>query len=158
MLGCRVASSRLMSGVIGRCPAGTSFARLTGRCENGLLRVLCLHLVPRRLAVAATMYSQRGRRYSPPVVHLRTGELAAGQEVDDHAHGDPQPLGDLAGAEGFNRHRPYRRRLLAGALSPKQPVPTRRLGRDSTRATVPPMVKGVPFAGRCSRAAIKVSL
>ena len=100
---------------------------------------------------------QRGRRYLPPVVQPRTGELAAGQEADDHAHGDMQPLGDLAGGEGFNRHLPYRRRLLAGALSPTQQVPIRRLGRDSTRATVPSMVKGTPFAGyRCS-AAIYVS-
>src|ERR1017187_5070215 len=29
-----------LSGDIGRCPVGTSFARLTGQCENGLLRVL----------------------------------------------------------------------------------------------------------------------
>jgi len=97
---------------------------------------------------------QRGRRYLPPVVHLRTGEPAAGQEVDDHAHPDVQPLGDLVGGEVFDRHLPYRRRLLAGAFSPRQQVPTRRLGRDSTRAAVPSMVKGVPCAGCRSRAAI----
>src|ERR1022692_3108557 len=43
-----------LSGDIGRCPVGTSFARLTGQCENGLLRVLCLHLAPRSLAGEAT--------------------------------------------------------------------------------------------------------
>ena len=113
------------------------------------------HLVPRSFTDTALMYSltaDTGIRHF--VADFRTGQLAAGQEVDDHAHGDPQPLGDLARGEVFDRHLPRRRRLLAGAFSPKQQVPTRRLGRDSTRATVPSMVKGVPFAGCRSRAAI----
>jgi len=49
---------------------------------------------------------------------------------------------------------PFAAGSLTGAFSPRQQVPTRRRGRDSTSAAVPSMVKGVPFAGRCSRAAI----
>jgi len=101
---------------------------------------------------------QCGRRYLPPVVHLRTGELAAGQEADDHAHPDVQPLGDLVGVRYSTAISPNRRRLLAGAFSPKQQRPNHRLGRDATRSEVPSMVKGAPFAGCRCRAAIYVSL
>jgi hypothetical protein len=78
--------------------------------------------------------------------------------VANHVHRDLQPLGDLAGGEGLDRHLPYRRRPLVGALSLKQQVPIRSLGRDSACATVPSMVKGAPFAGCRSRAAIYVAV
>ena len=134
-------------------------ARLTGCCENGLLRLLHLHLGSGRLAGAAKTYSFSAAAgtchqlftfvpESLPLAKRRTTMriLTCSRSATWWVVRYSTAIS------------PNRRRLVAGAFSPKQQRPNHRLGRDATRSEVPSMVKGAPFAGCRCRAAIYVSL
>src|ERR1017187_6157439 len=73
-----------ISGVIGRCPAGTSLLHLTGCCEERTSPSTLPSLrSPELHRHGFDVLSHRRHRYSPLVADFRTGQLAPGQQTDD---------------------------------------------------------------------------